>query len=177
MAPPLDAQALDAWVRRHERRPWRYLRACGCPADLADDFVQDALLAALHKQVPTWTDADANAWLLGAVRNLWREHLRRLGVERRVLAARIETADRAIEEWAPQDDGEAFYAALRLCMARLDGRAREAIELRYRDGQSRDDMAVRLRLSADGVKTLLRRTRDALRGCVLRRLGGREVSA
>ncbi len=172
-----NADSLDRWVLRHQKRPWRYLRVCGCPPDLADDLVQEALLAALHKRVHDLEDPDAAAWLLGAVRNLWRAHLRRQGVQRRVMQARADLADRALEQCAPDDDGDAFCAALRACLRGIDGRARTAIELRYGEEESRESMAVILDLSVDGVKTLLRRTRAVLRDCVLRRLGAERRGA
>ena len=48
--------------------------------------------------------------------------------------------------------------------------ARQALDMRYRDGLSRNDMATRLEMAADGIKTLLRRTRDTLRDCIQRRI-------
>src|SRR5262245_31341872 len=75
-APPGDADAPDAWIRRHQAAAWRYLRVCRCPADVADDLVQEAMLAALHKGIHEHSDAMSAAWLRGAVTKLWCMHLR-----------------------------------------------------------------------------------------------------
>lgn len=167
-------RGVDDWVRRHQKGPWRYLLACGCPVDVAEDLLQEALLAAMHKQVPRLDDRDAAAWLIGAVRLLWRAHLRKQGVFQRAMLARAALAERAMQQCAAVDDGDAFVAAVRACLDGIDGRARRAIELRYLADAPRETIAVALGLSQDGVKTLLRRTRALLRGCVLRRIAGQE---
>ena len=50
--------------------------------------------------------------------------------------------------------------------SRTNGRARTAIDLRYRDGRSRAEIAAELNMAPEGIKTLLRRTRDSLRRCI-----------
>jgi len=164
---------VEAWVVRHQAAPWRFLRLCGCPADVADDLVQDALLAALHKGVDKQPDAIAAGWLRGAVTNLWRMHLRRGRVQGdalRTFAADLRLAELAYSRCAREDDGEAWRAALVLCLERIDAEAREALHLRYAQGLSREDLGQRLGLGVEGVKAKLRRTREALRACVERRL-------
>jgi DNA-directed RNA polymerase specialized sigma24 family protein len=47
---------------------------------------------------------------------------------------------------------------------------RRALELRYGSTRSRAQMGAELALSNDGVKSLLRRARAALRACVERRM-------
>ena len=160
--------AIEAWVRRHQVRAWRSVRLRGCPPDIAEDLLQEALLAAVHKGIHHEPDARAAAWLRGALDNLWRMHLRREGrYLRRVEAA---AADLALQQGAPDDDGEAWLDALRDCLARLDGRAERLVELHYRSGASREAIATALEMRPNGVKAFLRRVRDGLRNCVPRRL-------
>lgn len=141
---------------------------CGCSPDLADDLVQDALLAAWHKRIPEQPDAVAAAWLRAAVNNLWRMHLRSQTRRERHLDAIL--AELAVRQGSAADDGEAWLTALRSCLQGLDGRARRLLDLHYADGSSRTSIATALGMRPDGVKTLLRRVRDVLRQCVLRRL-------
>ena len=163
---------LGDWVARHTRGTWRFARLLGCDSHLADDLVQDALLAALHKEVHARDDAAAAAWLRAAVRNLWRAHLR---ARRRHPTVAFELAELVFAGHAGADgSGDAFVDALRRCVARLRGRARTALELRYTEAAPRAVIAQRLGLSSDGVKTLLRRTRDTLLACVQRVQRGRE---
>jgi RNA polymerase sigma-70 factor (ECF subfamily) len=49
-------------------------------------------------------------------------------------------------------------------------RVREALALRYGDDASRERIAELLDMTADGVKTMLRRARAALRECIERKL-------
>lgn len=163
----------EAWVRRHQAAPWRFLRLCGCPGDIAEDLVQEALLAALHKGVDAQPDPVAASWLRGAVTNLWRMHLRSQRVRGDALAtfaADLALAELAYSRCAADDDGEAYRAALVQCLERLDEGAREVVRLRYERGLSRDELAARLGLGAEGVKAKLRRVREALRDCVERRV-------
>jgi RNA polymerase sigma-70 factor (ECF subfamily) len=164
---------VEAWVRRHQAAPWRFLRLCGCPSDVADDLAQEALLAALHKGVDAQPDAIAASWLRGAVTNLWRMHLRSARVRGDALAtfaADLALAELAYSRCAREDDGEAWRAALLQCLERLDGGTREALRLRYEQDLSREELGRRLGLGVDGVKARLRRAREALRECVERRV-------
>ena len=68
------------------------------------------------------------------------------------------------------DDGDTWIESLRECVERLSGRGREAIDLNYREELSREEIAQRLAMTPDGVKTLLRRTRAVLRQCVERKV-------
>lgn len=160
--------AVEAFVRRHQGPTWRFLRLCGCPADAADDLVQEALLAALHKRIVDRDDGAAAAWLRGAAGNLWRMHLR--GNARRAACTAKAVAERAIVLCTADDDGEAWLAALRGCLQQLDGRARELLEHSYGHSAPRETIAAAMGLRPEGVKTYLRRVRDILRQCVLRRI-------
>lgn len=168
---PVPSDSRDEFVVRQQRGLWRFTRLLGATSDHADDLVQEALLAALHKGIEARAADDAAAWLREAVRNLWRMHLRtqRRRPEHVALDATPELAAAALGRHGGDDgSGDPFVAALRHCLERLDGRARQAIELRYGEQQSRPAMAAVLALSEDGIKTLLRRTREVLFACVQR---------
>ncbi|MEO6595921.1 MAG: sigma-70 family RNA polymerase sigma factor [Planctomycetota bacterium] len=167
-------ERLDAWIRRHQTATWRYARLCGCPADVADDLVQEALLAALHKQIPERADPLAAAWLRGAVNNLWRMHLRTNS--RRTQRIDLALAETARRQCAGDDGGEAWLEALRACLQSLEQRTRNVLDLHYGKGASRESIATTLGMRPDGVKTFLRRVREALRQCVLRRTGVEQES-
>jgi RNA polymerase sigma-70 factor, ECF subfamily len=160
------ATDLERWVRRHQVRAWRFVRLRGCPAHLADDLLQDALMAAIHKRVHAEPDERAAAWLRTALDNLWLQHLRSEG--RRVRRVEAALAERALAIAAPRDDGSAWLLALRGCLAQLDGRGRRVLELHYAEHASRETIAAEFGMRANGVKAFLRRVRAALRDCVVR---------
>jgi RNA polymerase sigma-70 factor (ECF subfamily) len=166
---PSDQRAdVDAWIRQHQARAWRYVRLRGCPADLADDLVQEALMAALQKGIGREPPERAQAWLCSALDKLWLMHLRSEG--RRIRRHERVLAARALEQCALQDDGNAWLQALRGCLVQLDGRARRLLDLHYGEGASRESIAGTFGIRVSGVKTFLRRIRGILRECVLRTL-------
>ena len=156
-------------VRQHQAAVWRYLRFLGCDPARADDLTQETFLAVLEKPFEQRCDAATAAYLRTVARNRFLALVRR---EKNGPTA----ADLAIAEevWSQSAGAgtEEYFDSLDDCLAELTGRARRAIELRYRDDRSRRDIAAELEMSEDGVKTLLRRTRDALRKCVERRVNG-----
>ena len=96
---------------------------------------------------------------------------------RRFQGREIETVELESAEkvWAETVDSSSFdtvLETLRDCLKTLDGRTRQAIDLFYRDRLGRTEMAEALEMKPEGVKTLLRRTRDALRKCIERKSSG-----
>ncbi|HEV3024964.1 MAG TPA: sigma-70 family RNA polymerase sigma factor [Pirellulales bacterium] len=154
---------LAGLVRTHQAGIWRYLRFLGADETQADDLTQDVFLAVLGKPFVEHSATATSAYLRTVARNLFL-----MSARRRRRQPTIEQLDLADEVWErlSGDDGEAALAALRDCVESLEGRARQAVEMFYRQNRSRADIARELEMSEDGVKSLLRRTREVLRKCV-----------
>lgn len=165
---PRGGDAVTRWVARHQVALWRHARLLGCPAHLAEEFTHDALLAGIDRGLHL-ERRDPTPWLRTVVTNLWRDAWRRHC--RRRERPDTELVERCWQRHAPDDDGDGYLSALRACLERLDGRARRALDLRYAEGATRAEIAAELGLGDEGTKTLLRRTRSALRRCVNRRRG------
>ncbi|MBZ0152319.1 MAG: sigma-70 family RNA polymerase sigma factor [Planctomycetes bacterium] len=163
---PLEAKAVaaaPAWVTTAATRLRRYLRCLRCPADLADDFAQDALLAALREG----QDEPPLPWLMTVARNCWAAYCRRTA--RAPSPADLQRwHDHTVRELG-DDGGDAAVAALRQCVSALPARSRRALDLCYRDGLPRAAAAGALGLGVDGLKSLLARLRAALKDCIERR--------
>ncbi|MEZ6036008.1 MAG: RNA polymerase sigma factor [Planctomycetota bacterium] len=147
---------------RDRLRIWRYLRALGASATEADDLTQETLLAALR--APRDGVADPEAFVLGIAKNQWLRS-RRWWRRRR----EREIADAVDQLWvatAAQDDGDELIERLRECLGRLQPRARQALELHYRDGLRWQEVGPRIGLQVNGTKTLAQRSRQALRQCI-----------
>lgn len=159
---PLDAQALApraAMLRR-------YLFVLGAAADRIDDLVQEVFVVVLQKAFDDRGAAATGVLLRAVARNL-------LLRERRSAAARREV-ELAHEVWCEDGgdiDGDERLDALRACVGALPERSRALLRGAYTDGRGREDLARALGLRPDGIKTALRRLRDALRACVERRRG------
>jgi RNA polymerase sigma factor (sigma-70 family) len=154
------------WQEPATRRLCRYLRCLRCPRDLAEDFAQEALLAATRvfgRQPPPLP------WLFTAARNQWFAHCR---VRRPQLLGELDHLHAAAVQELGDDGGDERLELLRQCIASLPLRSRLALQLCYRDGLSRGEIGARLGLGDNGTKTLLARLRAALKQCVERRSHG-----
>lgn len=165
-----SADAVDALVRRHLRGVWRYCLMLGASPATCDDLAQEAFVIALQKGAAALDPAATGAFLRRTARFLFLRGRRRSARDPKLL-------DAIDELWArdhADDHGERAIAAARGCVELLDGRSRQAIQLTYGIGGTtaggRDDVATKLGMKENGVKTLLQRTRKFLRECIERRL-------
>jgi RNA polymerase sigma-70 factor (ECF subfamily) len=165
----MPAFDLGALVRRHQLGLWRYARALGVPAAEAEDLLQDTFVVALQKLGDDRGDAAVATFLRQTCKHLWLRRRRDTSRREQLL---LEHADATWVRDCGDDDGERWRAALRACVGGLDGRAREVVERFYGDELPRDEVAARLGMKANGVKTLLQRVRALLRDCIERRLRG-----
>lgn len=167
-AAPTDAA--DTLIRRHLRGVWRYCLMLGARPGTIDDLVQEAFVIALQKGAAGLEPAATGAFLRRTARFLFLRSQRRSAHDPKLL-------DAIDELWArdhDDDHGERAVAAARGCVELLDGRSKLAVEITYGIGGSppggRNDLATKLEMKENGVKTLLQRTRKFLRECIERRL-------
>lgn len=158
---------VEQFVRTFQADVWRYLRNLGASPDAADDLTQDTFLIALKQPELDWSDATAiRVWLRRTARHRWLDRLRTRRRRREV-----DWADQVDLLWDDAEvDSDRWVSALEHCLDGLEGRAAEAVALRYREQRSRADIAARFGLRENGLKTLLQRVRRGLRDCVERRL-------
>lgn len=159
-------QGLDlaALVREHQAGLWRYLRALGAEPWLADDLAQEVFLAALRSGFVERSRGETIRWLRTTARNQYLKARQKQG--REVSTAELETLDRRWQELDREGDGEAALAALRACLEQLEDKPRQALQLQYAQGLQRVEVAKRLDMTDDGVKTLLARTKARLKKCM-----------
>jgi RNA polymerase sigma-70 factor (ECF subfamily) len=165
-----DRQAeMATLVRSHQAGVWRYLRYLGCPPVEADDLTQETFLAVFRDGFEDRSETQTAAYLRTVARN------RLLTVRRSQKMASEVDLEAAEAVWAETvgDRGlDDYLVALEDCLeVGVTPRVRRALELLYRDRLSRSEIADELEMAVEGVKTLLRRARAALRECVERKLG------
>jgi RNA polymerase sigma-70 factor (ECF subfamily) len=159
-------------VKEHQGGVWRYLRYLGCTEAEADDLTQETFLAVIKKPFDYQGPAETAGYLRTVARRKFLMVLRQH--PRGATAEQLETAESVWIETVGSESvsgwGDDYLDALEECLEQLEGRAKTVIDGRYRDDQSREALAAALGMTEDGVKTLLRRTRDVLRKCVEKKL-------
>lgn len=157
---------IETLIRKHQAATWQYLRYLGANPSEADDLTQETFLALLRS---SFEDRGESAFL-GFLRKIARNQLlmlrRRAGTE--LDTVQLEVAEHVWARAIRNDSIESFLAELERCREKLEGRARQAVDWSYRDGLGRDEIARRLDMKPQGIKTLLRRTRTLLRECIER---------
>ena len=138
--------------------------ALGCDGTEADDLTQETFLAVLQRPFSHYSPAATAAYLRKVAYNRFISARRRSG--RFVLMAQIEQVDRSWTRLASDDQGEALLEALSGCLGHLTERARWALEMRFRDRSSRQQIAAALGLSEHGAKNLMQRAKKQLRACI-----------
>lgn len=160
----VDPRDVTQIVRRHQAEIWRYLRFLGASAELADDLCQETFLQLLRAPFVERGDAARAAWLRTVARNLLIKSFRRPPFA----TTDIEDIEHAWSAFARDDGGDETLSRLRECLDQLDGRAAEAVRLHYEQRRSRREIGRTLGIGEQGVKSLLRRSRQVLRECVER---------
>ena len=157
-------------VKQHQSGVWRYLRYLGCGESQADDLTQETFLVLLRRPFEYLGPAETAGYLRTVAR---RQFLLALRQERRgTPVADLDLAESVWAESLGSGTTDDYLDALETCLEQLEGRAKAVIDGRYRDNASREALAASLGLTEEGVKTLLRRTRDVLRKCVENRVKG-----
>ncbi len=167
MTPP-EIRVTEPLIRRHQAMVWRFLRFLGAPADLAEDLTQETFLRLLRGRVEDRGDVALAQWLRQTARRLLASHRR--GLRPELADATDQDLDDVFVETEGADGGAAYREALTLCVEALAERERELLELRFRAGTPRAEIARRLEIAEEGVKTLLRRVKARLRACIERRM-------
>ncbi len=155
-------------VANHQTGLWRYLRALGCPADTAEDLVQETFLVVLERPFEDYDARATRAYLRRVARNLLINHLRRTGRLTQIEA--LDELESNWDRWAGEDDGQSLLDALRDCYQQLSDRVRSALDLRFREKRSRREIAAFLQMSEHGAKNLMQRAKQRLRRCIEEKL-------
>lgn len=135
----------------------------------AEDVLQDAAVVALRRFGDFDPAGVFRAWVFGIVRTLALESRRKVAVARiRFDADVVEllamTAERHVDHLA--DTRQALHA----CLTGVEGRARDALHLRYVEGSDYDGIAAHLRMSTVAARKLVSRLHARLRACIEERL-------
>ncbi|MCB1749303.1 MAG: sigma-70 family RNA polymerase sigma factor [Gammaproteobacteria bacterium] len=178
----------EAWLDSHGDALYAFAMMRVRNAAVAEDLVQETLLAALGALAGFDGRSSERTWLIGILKHKLIDHLRRAGREQ---TADTTSDDEAVwnarfdhtGHWAepPRDWGDpariaendGLRQALAGCIARLPERQRLLFVLREVDGLDTDELLDTLGISsANNLWVMLSRARAALRECIERTWGG-----
>lgn len=159
---------LAALVTRHQVGVWRYLRALGCDATLADDLTQDTFLEVMRRPFVQYNDHATASYLRRVAHNFFISRRRRDA--RMTVTEHAENFESAWMRWAGFDSGDRVIEALGFCFQRLTERAQLALRLRFAEDSSRQEIANSLGISEHGAKNLMQRAKNQLKECVEKKI-------
>ena len=165
-----DAEALEGLLRRYQPRIYRFGMKMCRDADVAEDVVQDTLLAMVRTLPGFRGEASVSTWLYTIARSFCIKKRRRrkfapvaelsLESDRPAAAAALPDSapapDRLVEDHETRD-------ALEAALASLSTPHREVLVLRDVEGLTAAEVAEVTGLSVDAVKSRLHRARAAVR--------------
>jgi RNA polymerase sigma-70 factor (TIGR02943 family) len=180
---PVPAQANpERWVDEHGDYLYRFALSRVRGPDVAEDLVQETLLAALKTAAAFAGRSSERTWLTGILKNKILDWLRRK--QRARLMADLDQPDPCLEDLFDQSghwksgprlwrgdparilERQEFWDAFRHCHARLPDRLREVFSLRAMDDVPAADVCQVLGITATNLWTLLHRARTRLWRCL-----------
>ena len=143
---------------------WRYLRALGADAALADDLTQDTFLEIMRRPLEQYSDSATASYLRRVAHNFFISRRRREA--RMNVTEHAEQFETAWIRWVGFDSGNELLDALKDCFERLTDRAQLALRLRFDQETSRQGIAAQLGISEHGAKNLMQRAKTQLKECL-----------
>jgi RNA polymerase sigma factor (sigma-70 family) len=157
-----DRSALEALYGRYQRPLFRYLCQLTPDRGLAEEILQDTLLAVWQSAAAFQRRSSPRAWLFGVARRQAHNTLRRRGIPP---AGDAQVGDVPDQERGPE--AQALAAADRETLAaaieRLSPLHREALALAFVEGLAYAEIAALLEIPEGTVKSRLSNARRALR--------------
>ena len=166
---PSDAEQLAALWTKAQPLVYSFVRTLVVDRTHVDDLVQRTAVACVRKFSSYQPDRSFNSWAIGIARYevlAWRRSQAKDVLQfDDDLVARISAGYERVS-----DQADSLRDALAACLEEQDGPGREAIRLFYGQDLKADKVAAQMDLTPGAVRTLLYRTRNALRKCILKRL-------
>jgi RNA polymerase sigma-70 factor (TIGR02943 family) len=170
----------EQWLNLHGDALFRYALTLVPDEHIAEDLVQDTLIAAFEARDGYTAAASERTWLIAILRNKAIDHRRRDRREDEYIAAN----DPAVEgnfnmlgkwrkpprSWTPNPEvlleSKEFWTVFQSCMSTLPQFIREAFALRVVEGISASEVCQILDITNTNLWTQLSRARERLRRCL-----------
>ena len=189
MSPNKPARSLsspDTWVDQHGDYLYRCAMLRVRDAEVAQDIVQETLLAALQARNSFAGQSAERTWLVGILKHKVIDYMRRASREKPFEDLERITADDDEEhgfgdhghwrnehvgpvDWAcdprKMTENAQFWEVLRYCLERLPKRTAQVFSLKEIDGVDSDEVCKVLEVTPSNLWVLLHRARSRLREC------------
>lgn len=174
----------ERWVDEHGDVLYRYALARVRRPEVAQDLVQETLLAAIRSQERFAGQSSIRSWLCGILKHKLSDYYRKLGRETSFTDLEFledECADRFVpegfwvhmtgpKEWRPEPDEvmhrDDFWQTMRDCLGKLPERIATVFMMREMDEVESKEICVTLSISENNLWVMLHRARMALRECL-----------
>lgn len=198
-AGPLLAGRAEGWVREHGGVLWQFLLARTRARDVAEELLQETILAAMQSADQFAGASSERTWLLGIATHKLADHYRRERRRKRAAepddGAAAGKQSREIDElfgpegrwrsfparWGERPDDVAERAelveALRHCIEELPNGLADAVWMRDLLGMSSAEVCKALGLKPTNLWTKMYRARFSLRLCIEKAMGLRKGNA
>lgn len=182
-APNVSSEA-DAWLDKHGDALFRYAVFRVRESGVAEDLVQETLLAALKGYDRFQRRGAERTWLIGILKHKIADHFRRAEREAPLevfddWVGEGEFFERSAGEWqvehAPADwhaspaqliERIGFWKAFNDCLAHMPRRTASAFTLREVDGLQSEAICEMLGITVNNLWVMLHRARMHLRNCL-----------
>src|SRR5689334_6812561 len=172
------------WVDEHGDVLYRYALARVRRPEVAQDLVQETLLAAIRSQERFAGQSSVRSWLCGILKHKLSDYYRKLGRETSFTDLEFledECADRFVpegfwvhmngpKEWRPEPDEvmhrDDFWKTMRDCLGKLPEHIATVFMMREMDEVESKEICVTLSISENNLWVMLHRARMALRECL-----------
>lgn len=160
-------------IRLHEDGVWKTVAALLRDERRSEEMVQEVFVEAFQGLTGYREGGNFGAWIRAIARNRVRKDLRTRGREtRRLLAYRERLEERLKDDAEAESRDQRLEAAFAKCREKLPEPAAKALDLRYVDCLSFDQIATQTGRTVQAVRQLLFRLRLTLRDCIERRMAG-----
>ncbi len=181
LATPTSQADPERWVDEHGDCLYRYALTRVRQQEIAEDLVQETLLAAVRTHERFGGRSTERSWLVGILKNKICDHFRKLSREtnftdleffRDEHADRFDGDDHWIHErgpanWKPEGEEAMmraeFWQALKDSLDRLPPRVAQVFSLREMDGMPSKEVCEMLKITEANLWVMLHRARMALR--------------
>jgi RNA polymerase sigma-70 factor (ECF subfamily) len=180
------------WLEAHGDYLFSYAMTRVRRADVAEELVQETLLAALGQRAAFESRSSLRTWLTGILKHKIVDHLqamnRRTAAQAPTIEASAETSDERLAEWVNEQftargkwkvpparwtndasveaERTELGKALADCLEKLPAQSAEVFLLTERMESSADQLSKVLGLTATNIGVILHRARMALRRCL-----------